>query len=238
MNMKKLVSFLWLVLIHLCSLSVGSGGGDESRKGGIVSFAQDFMSTLGDSDAVQNVINAGMNAIKSAVVDEGVKLVKESGEAKRLLKTGLDVANAINSMASMTDDADDAESDCLFHCPANARGTPGRAFRRLDHVPTENGCGSYGFRFEDAAFPGFTTCCNIHDRCYDECGNAKKDCDSQFQACLRVECSELDVGGMSPSQAKGKAKECNAIKDGLVLAVISFGCDAFLDAQKNACVCV
>ena len=40
MNMKKLVSFLWLVLIHLCSLSVGNGGGDESRKGGIVSFAQ------------------------------------------------------------------------------------------------------------------------------------------------------------------------------------------------------
>ena len=83
------------------------------------------MSQLSDGDAVKNMVDAGMNAIKSAVVDEGVKVLKRSDEAKRYVKTGLDLAKALDSLASMGEE-DSAETKCLFQCPVNARGVEGK----------------------------------------------------------------------------------------------------------------
>lgn len=34
-------------------------------------------------------------------------------------------------------------------------------------------------------------CCNIHDMCYDTCGNNKNVCDMQFQYCLNQRCSQM-----------------------------------------------
>jgi len=181
------------------------------------------MSTFGDGDVVRNLVDAGMAAIQSAVVNEGAEILKKNEKAKRYVKTGLNVMKALDSVVSLNDE-DPEQTTCRFQCPTNDRGVQGRAFRRLDHSPSSNGCGSYGFRFEDANFPAVTSCCHAHDLCYDECGSAKDDCDADFRRCLESVC--------------GASSDCDAIKDGLLFAVVSFGCDAFLNAQTNACVCV
>jgi len=221
---------IYVLVVTIVSLTYADDENNSQDGDSFASLAQDFLSSLNDGDAVRNVIDAGMNAIKSAVVDEGVKVLGRSKEAKRFVKTGLDVAKALQSLT----DEDSAEAGCQFQCPSNDRGVPGHPYRRPDHVPASNGCGSYGIKFESADFPGITPCCNVHDRCYDECGNARKDCDETFQTCLEKACRASAV----PGNAAVSSGECIAIKNVLILAVVSAGCDAYLQAQKNACVCV
>ncbi|KAK3554549.1 hypothetical protein QTP70_025502 [Hemibagrus guttatus] len=61
------------------------------------------------------------------------------------------------------------------------------------HSPP-NGCGSplFGFHF-DIGIPSMTKCCNLHDRCYDTCGQEKRDCDDQFHVCLETICRNVQI---------------------------------------------
>ena len=67
------------------------------------------------------MLDAGMNAVKSAVVNEGVNTLRRSKEARKYVKKGLDVAKALQSLT----EEDPVEASCQFQCPLNVQGVPG-----------------------------------------------------------------------------------------------------------------
>ena len=82
------------------------------------------MSTFGDGDVVRNLVDAGMAAIQSAVVNEGAEILKKNEKAKRYVKTGLNVMKALDSVVALTDE-DPEQTTCRFQCPTNDRGVQG-----------------------------------------------------------------------------------------------------------------
>ncbi|TTR03967.1 Group XIIA secretory phospholipase A2 [Bagarius yarrelli] len=101
------------------------------------------------------------------------------------------------------------------------------------HSPP-NGCGSplFGFQF-DIGIPSMTKCCNLHDRCYDTCGQEKRDCDDQFHVCLESICRNLQITlGLDQS-----VQVCESAVTLLFDAVMHLGCKPYLDSQRAACIC-
>ena len=88
-----------------------------------------------------------------------------------------------------------------------------------------NGCGIRGYYvdFENLEIFGFNECCNYHDICYSKCRISKKKCDIDLNHCLIEKCNY--------------DKFCFKIVTLIYFLVDFFGCDAFLDSQKNICVC-
>ncbi|KAI5628783.1 group XIIA secretory phospholipase A2 precursor, partial [Silurus asotus] len=72
-----------------------------------------------------------------------------------------------------------------------------------------NGCGSplFGFHF-DIGIPSMTKCCNQHDRCYDTCGQEKRDCDDQFHVCLETICRNVQTTLGLDQSVQGKPPVC------------------------------
>jgi len=118
-------------------------------------------------------------------------------------------------------------SSCTFECPGEAKPVA-----IPDHVPSHNGCGSYGFRLEEfVKIPGFTECCNIHDICYEKCNKVKDDCDEALKTCLHGVCEAKDL-------PRDTSIACAIhIWDWMWEVVHELGCSAYEKAQKKACSC-
>ena len=99
---------------------------------------------------------------------------------------------------------------------------------RPEHKPSSNGCGANGIALEVDI--DTRSCCDAHDMCYDTCQKSKLDCDNEFQTCLRQVCKVK----ASDSEL---LEECNNRNQLMVVGATAFGCKAYLDAQKNACMC-
>ena len=82
--------------------------------------------------------------------------------------------------------------------------------------------------------PGFTECCDIHDKCYDTCNSDRKECDENFKACLSDVCL---FDGLSKSKPKSKIKECQSAADMMYATTSTLGCSAYLKSQATACLC-
>jgi hypothetical protein len=60
----------------------------------------------------------------------------------------------------------------------------------------ESACGSSSVTFSTyfagvvagKHLPGFESCCEAHDRCYDSC-SSREQCDSEFGSCMRTTCA-------------------------------------------------
>lgn len=97
-------------------------------------------------------------------------------------------------------------------------------FANPSYKPKPNGCGTKGMTIIKNFNPQFTPCCNNHDRCYGTCGNSKEYCDNSFKNCMRNTCALFNVA-------------CRAAADSYYLAVHLFGCTAYTNVQKKACMC-
>ncbi|XP_053357976.1 group XIIA secretory phospholipase A2-like isoform X3 [Clarias gariepinus] len=106
-------------------------------------------------------------------------------------------------------------------------------FPRPGHNPSSNGCGTPLFVFHfDIKIPATTRCCNQHDYCYDTCGRKKRECDEQFQICLKNICGNLlKALGLDQNDA------CDLLVSHVFDGVMHLGCKPYLDSQKAACVC-
>ncbi|KAL3274343.1 hypothetical protein HHI36_015741 [Cryptolaemus montrouzieri] len=141
------------------------------------------------------------------------------------------VINVANKFKNLNDIFESAvEENCVFKCPNNVIPKPNR-----NHVPKANGCGSLGLSIPSEFLPvtEMTKCCDQHDICYDTCNKEKELCDIEFKRCLYKYCEGYthSIGGMSTvSACKGAAKM-------LFTGTLTFGCKAYLDAQKEACFC-
>merc|ERR1719378_815497 len=102
------------------------------------------------------------------------------------------------------------------------------------HKPTSNGCGSMGLQLDTSQMPGFTECCDVHDKCYDTCNNDRSQCDEDFKSCLSSVCL---FEGLSNKKSKTKIKECKALADMMYATTSSLGCAAYMESQRNACLC-
>lgn len=122
------------------------------------------------------------------------------------------------------------------------------------HVPNVNGCGSYNITldFEAIGAPEFTQCCNVHDVCYEECGNTQVGCDNSFQGCLMGQCdkwaAEFDWNALKKLSKSINShliiyfiylykKGCYGAAKVMYWAVSGLGCPAYLSSQENACYC-
>ena len=76
----------------------------------------------------------------------------------------------------------------------------------------------------------FTSCCDIHDRCYGTCNKTKTDCDLEFNSCMEQLC-------MDTMKSESARDSCKSSAGLYYMGVNSMGCRAYQDAQKEACDC-
>eukprot|EP00118_Oscarella_pearsei_P001425 m.7414 g.7414 ORF g.7414 m.7414 type:complete len:169 (+) comp18623_c0_seq1:25-531(+) len=117
----------------------------------------------------------------------------------------------------------EGEEGCKYKCPNGQLPT-----KKKGHVPKSNGCGSQGISVDTSKFPGLGKCCDTHDYCYDTCGRERRACDDAFQTCMDSHCDTLE---------KTKKDECRNLSGVMSAGASGFGCQAYLDAQANACDC-
>lgn len=119
---------------------------------------------------------------------------------------------------------------CEFKCP------PGKIKKiNKQHTPSTNGCGSQGLQIDVSEFKGVSTCCDEHDLCYDVCNIAdrkekRRKCDNEFSECIVEKCSIYKTGE--------KRDKCAELHSVMSAGANMFGCPAYQEAQKKACLCV
>lgn len=144
------------------------------------------------------------------------------------LKQGLKMVQKVEAFVDNT-----IGEDCQFVCD-NPQFVPRP---NQNHKPTTNGCGSLDFLFDDSeesvihVEKEFSSCCDTHDFCYDTCGQDKDDCDLKFKRCLYSSCK-------SKKHEFFDAKKCRLKAKLFLMAVLGIGCQSFIDAQRQACICV
>jgi len=92
----------------------------------------------------------------------------------------------------------------------------------------------YIFQLDTSEYPGFTECCDHHDICYDRCNEDRAECDKSFQVCLKDMC-HFDT--IHRNNSRKRYKECEGVADIIYAGTIGLGCEPYLSAQRNACLC-
>lgn len=162
-----------------------------------------------------------------------------AGELGNLMK---EVSSGVQKLGQQVKNFEDfldatVDEDCYFECP------PGQvAKKRPGHKPESNGCGAYGLeQFITADMlpvTGFVDCCDVHDFCYETCGNDKDECDLKFKKCLYRKCSAMkEEGGSAALKHKLSVVGCKASAKILYTGTTAVGCKPYLDAQQSACIC-
>lgn len=78
-----------------------------------------------------------------------------------------------------------------------------------------------------SAYPKLVSCCHKHDLCYARCDTTRNKCDRRFEKCLTRRCSKHYASDES----------CQSTVAMMSMGVKSMGCGAYLQTQKEACVC-
>ena len=99
--------------------------------------------------------------------------------------------------------------------------------RTHTHTHTPNGCLLLP-QVDISDFPHMHKCCDEHDKCYDTCNQDKIECDSKFHSCLNQDCKRLQ---------SRLQKECSNAANIMYTGVAVFGCQFYLQSQKQACDC-
>ena len=158
------------------------------------------------------------------------------GSAKEYLNNVLPmISDGLKAVKKFEEFVDNTiEEDCYYECP---RGQT-LAGARSEHVKTSNGCGSLDIIFDDSenslihVEAEFSECCNVHDECYDTCGEDEDLCDLSFRKCLYRVCRKDEHKRFLDN------KKCKLKAKLFYMAVVGVGCQPYKLAQKNACHCV
>ncbi|ELT91152.1 hypothetical protein CAPTEDRAFT_184158 [Capitella teleta] len=140
-------------------------------------------------------------------------------------RSDIDLGKVADSVGSLFS----AVEDCTYTCPDG-----GMPVERPGFKATSNGCGSFGVTVDLKSMPGMTECCNTHDFCYGRCNADKSACDRKLRSCFNQICVKKEVNG----DDEGEVKECQQNTQLFYAGVSTFGCQFYLDAQKEACTCV
>jgi hypothetical protein len=99
-----------------------------------------------------------------------------------------------------------------------------------------NGCGPEGGTIKLPQGYGkadYTSSCNTHDVCYEECGTGKVKCDEDFRDDMYASCAAAYPGALNSLFRLGCYERAWAYYQ----AVLQFGGDAWIAAQYKACEC-
>ena len=150
-----------------------------------------------------------------------------------------DVKEAVETIEAVTQTVKEITNSLK---PGKCRYSCRRGLKKVtnkNHVPSSNGCGSFGIEVDFSHIPNLTKCCDKHDLCYDECGNPRKSCDFQFHNCLIHTCDKLKKKSQSKKSSSLITVDACQITANIVYeSVTKLGCSSYLKAQKNACSCV
>ncbi|KAH9498399.1 hypothetical protein Btru_008181 [Bulinus truncatus] len=131
-----------------------------------------------------------------------------------------------NIVGSFTDYVGD-RNGCHFQCQKGLKPYP-----NPKHVPSTNGCGSFGLKFDShIKIKDVTKCCDEHDYCYDTCNKSKEKCDSNFKKCLTGLCNTI-----KDYLSKKNFEACKQGADMMYAATVALGCKPYKDSQANACI--
>jgi hypothetical protein len=72
----------------------------------------------------------------------------------------------------------------------------------------------------------FSNCCEEHDRCYETCGQIKKNCDNNFENCMLNSCDSMGLGRPL------RRSMCRNWANRYAWFVKTFGESSFRNAQK------
>lgn len=151
------------------------------------------------------------------------------------IKTGGGLTDGLSELMSSFGEAIDGLAElaegkafeCKYKCEKDKKTVP-----RPGHIPTSNGCGSFGIEFDTAKLPEMTSCCDVHDKCYDTCNTDKGHCDKEFKDCLLKMCDSMQ-STLNVEEYEG----CQATAEIMYRGTMALGCTPFKNAQKKACTC-
>ena len=92
----------------------------------------------------------------------------------------------------------------------------------------------YTVQLDTTHVPGFTRCCDEHDKCYDTCNNDRTQCDEDFKSCLDNVCL---LEGLGNRMTKDQLDACQSSADLMYSGTLALGCASYKEAQRNACHC-
>lgn len=116
-------------------------------------------------------------------------------------------------------------------CPPGTNKQP-----KPGNTPSWNGCGPEGGSIKIPQGYGsadYTSSCNGHDVCYEECGTPKATCDDVFLEDMYDSCAAAYPGVLKALLRMGCYERAYVYYQ----AVATFGDDAWLAGQKKACEC-
>ena len=99
------------------------------------------------------------------------------------------------------------------------------AVQLASKMPESNGCSTMGIKV--GGEEDFTSCCDLHDACYQTCGMAQKKCDQDFGDCMKDLCKS--VFSHNP--------QCEGAANMYVMGVSMFGGGGFAESQHEYCEC-
>lgn len=102
----------------------------------------------------------------------------------------------------------------------------GRVAVQVAHRPLESdGCSKPAF-LQVVGEEDFSPCCDLHDACYEVCGQTQRFCDQEFQRCMSRMC------------VSASNEDCPNAVAMYMTALAIFGGHAFDESQQTYCVCV
>jgi len=162
------------------------------------------------------------------------------GPARPLWRTAAGVALAGFWTMAGRDPVEAAPADvspgCLVlnfdtTCPPNTDKRP-----KPGNTPTVNGCGPEGGSIKIPQGYGsadYTSSCNTHDICYEDCSASKGECDLNFLDDMYDSCAAAYPGALNALRRFGCYERAYIYYQ----AVSQFGDDAYIAAQYKACEC-
>ncbi|KAK7507640.1 hypothetical protein BaRGS_00001575 [Batillaria attramentaria] len=138
-----------------------------------------------------------------------------------------DVINSIRGAFDTIFEYIGDQDGCKYTCPGGMQPK-----ERKRHVPSSNGCGSFGLKLDVQHFPVIERCCDEHDVCYDTCNLTKEHCDDRFRDCLNDICK-----GIKKYVSTDIYDGCKSTADLMYAGTMALGCKPYRDSQKNACYC-
>jgi len=92
-------------------------------------------------------------------------------------------------------------------------------------MPESNGCSTMGIKV--GGEEDFTSCCDLHDVCYQTCGLTQQKCDKLFEKCMKHLCVE----------SFPENKQCVQAAQMYTMGVSMFGGGGFMESQELYCEC-
>ena len=177
-----------------------------------------------------NLLDSLTRAIAAPTPARAVwQVVSTATAASFMTLIGRALADPQAALASVNETCTPLNADAT--CPPNTTKKP-----KPGNVPAHNGCGPEGGAIKIPQGYGdadYTSSCNSHDHCYEECSTPQSACDEKFKEDMYDACAAAYPGALNSLFRLGCYERAYVYYQ----AVSTFGEDAWIAGQQKACEC-